>query len=111
MIFKRRQRPSTDGRNYLPVMSQDDLRSAVRDAGTGYATALLVYTESVYEVVTGNFKTVMEDENKVSYWVGDRLVAVMDLGEEPQVVPALVSLRINFVFPLINLTTERQEAV
>jgi hypothetical protein len=112
MRFKRHQSGnSTPDRSYLPVMGESDLRDAVRDGGTGMATALLVYDAQVFEVVNGQFRTAMEDEGTVSYWVGDRLVAVMHLGEDVQVVPALRSLRTNFTFPLVQLTTEQQEAV
>jgi hypothetical protein len=111
MRFKRQQATTPSSRSYLPVMGEADLRNAVREGGNGIAAALLVYDDTVFEVVNGQFRTAMEDEGTVSYWVGDRLVAVMHLGEDVQVVPALRSLRTNFTFPLVELTTERQEAV
>lgn len=91
----------------MPVMDEGELVRQLKAAQPGTAVALLQYAEdSLFELVGGSWYTLTEADEAISYWVGDRLVALMGKNGDPVPVPALLSLRPNFEYPVSRLTRE-----
>lgn len=109
-MFRRRktqeQQPQQRPPAVVPIMDTDAMVDAIRRSAGGNAMAMLMYTEERFEIVSGGWSVLVEDDGVVSYWVGDRLVALMGMDGEPSLVPSLVSLRTNYSYPLETLTIE-----
>lgn len=90
----------------VPLMDRGTMQQAVKSSASGTALALLVYTEDSFEIVSGNWNVHIEENGYISYWVADRLVALLGADGTPEVVPSLQSLQIGYQYPLNTLTTE-----
>jgi len=90
----------------VPLMDKGTMQRAVENAAGGTALALIQYTDDKFELVSGNWNVQMEENGYISYWVGERLVAMLGSTGVPETVPSLRSLQVGYIYPLHELTTE-----
>lgn len=91
----------------MPVMGEDEFaRQIKRSAGGGLSTALLVYGNGNFELITGQLAVNTDEYNNTSFWVADRCVAMLSRDGGIAAVPALRSLRTDFAYPLDAITRE-----
>ena len=110
MLFSRKGKAAgtVAGPAIVPLMDGPTMSRAMQSSPGGQqGLALLQYDIDTFEMVSGKFSVIVEDSGVVGYWLGDRLVGLLGKDGVPQPVPALRSLRLEYVYPLHTLTTDR----
>ena len=95
----------------MPVMGEVEFAQQIKRAtGGGVSTALLVYGNGSFELVSGHLSVYTDEYNNTSFWVSDRCVAMLGRDGDIVAVPPLRSLRPDFAFPIRELMSEQVPA-